>query len=116
MKRKFAAFFMVLVLVFSMTAMTGCTNDDADKNPGQTSTDNNGLNDGAGDNGDMDTEPRDADDDLTNRDRNGTLGDDLAEGADDLGDDIRDGAEDVKDGVEDMLDGNDAQNNNNANS
>ena len=109
MRRKFAAVCMVMLLVLTSMAMTGCGRNNANEDAAQTpNADENLTNDGAYD-GLTDDPNTNANDNLNNEPND--LNDGLADDTDNLGDDIREGAEDVKDGVEDALDGNNERNN-----
>ena len=107
MKRKIAAVLMTAALVFSMTVLTGCgrnNNDTANQVP---DADQNLTNDDRNDGLDDD---RLNDGDRTDKNNRDSLGEDLKDGAEDLGDGRRDGAHDVKNGVEDVLDGDNNRN------
>ena len=103
MKRKLMSIFLVLILVLSSMAMTGCgLRDDKNQVPNADGNLENG--DMYGDSNDsMIPNPNDLNDDL-DADRN-DLDEDLREDLDDLGRGIKDGADDLKDGVEDVMDG-----------
>lgn len=103
MKRKLISICLVLMLVLSSMAMTGCgLRDDKNLTPNADGNLENGnLYGDSNDN--MIPNPNGLNDDL-DADRN-DLDEDLREDLDDLGNGIKDGAEDLKDGVEDVMDG-----------